>query len=39
MRLGCRVASLPLKHLGVLSGALYKAKHIWNNVIEKIKHY
>jgi hypothetical protein len=34
--LGCEVASLPLKYLGLLLGALYKAKHIWDSVIKKI---
>jgi hypothetical protein len=37
--LGCEVASLPLTYLGVPSGASHKAKHIWNDVIEKIKHW
>jgi hypothetical protein len=37
--LGCGVASLPLKYLGLPLGASYKAKHIWNNVIEKIEHW
>jgi hypothetical protein len=27
--LGCAVASLPLKYLGLPLGASYKAKHIW----------
>ncbi|XP_059446565.1 uncharacterized protein LOC132178130 [Corylus avellana] len=35
--LGCGVASLPVKYLGLPLGASYKAKHIWDGVIEKIK--
>jgi hypothetical protein len=35
--LGCGVASLPLKHLGLLLEASHKAKHIWDGFIEKIK--
>jgi hypothetical protein len=35
--LGCGVASLPLKYLGLPLGASYKAKHIWDGVIEKIE--
>jgi len=35
--LGCGVASLPLKYLIHLLGASHKAKHIWDNVIDKIK--
>jgi hypothetical protein len=34
--LGCRVSSLPLKYLGLPLGASFKAKPIWNGVIEKI---
>jgi hypothetical protein len=34
--LGCGVMSLPLKYLGLPLGASYKAKHIWDGVIEKI---
>lgn len=36
---GCGVASLPLKYLSLPFGASYKAKHIWDNVIEKIKRW
>jgi hypothetical protein len=36
--LGCRVATLPLKYLGLPLGASYKAKHIWDGVIEKLEH-
>ena len=36
--LGCGVASLPVKYLGIPLGASYKAKHIWNGVIEKLEH-
>jgi len=35
--LGCGVSSLPLKYLGILLGAFYRAKLIWDNVIEKIE--
>jgi hypothetical protein len=35
--LGCEIASLLLKYLGLLLGASYKAKPIWDGVIEKIK--
>jgi hypothetical protein len=34
--LGCGV-SLPVKYLGLPLGASYKAKHIWDGVIEKIE--
>jgi hypothetical protein len=35
--LGCGIVSSPLKYLGLLFGASYKAKHIWDDVIEKIE--
>jgi exonuclease III len=35
--LGCRVAGLPMKYLGLLLGAAYKAASIWNEVIEKME--
>ena len=35
--LGCGVLSLPMNYLGLLLGAFYKVKHIWDGVIEKIK--
>jgi hypothetical protein len=35
--MGCRVSSLPLKYLGLPLGACYKAKSIWNGVVEKIE--
>jgi len=35
---GCGVSTLPVKYLGLPLGASYKAKHIWDGVIEKIKH-
>jgi hypothetical protein len=35
--LGCGVSSLPLKYLGLPLGACYKAKPIWNGVVEKIE--
>ena len=34
---GCRVASLPMKYLGLLTGASYKATSIWNDIIEKME--
>jgi multisubunit Na+/H+ antiporter MnhB subunit len=34
--LGCGVASLPLKFLNLPLGESYKAKHIWDGVIEKV---
>jgi hypothetical protein len=36
--LGCRVALLPMKYLGLLLGAPYKAFSIWIGIIEKIEH-
>jgi hypothetical protein len=36
--MGCGVSPLPLKYPGLLLGASYKAKSIWNGVIEKIEH-
>jgi hypothetical protein len=36
--LGCGVASLSVKYLGLPLGASYKAKHIWDGVIEKLEH-
>jgi hypothetical protein len=35
--LGCRVSSLPLKYLGRLLGAPFKAKFIWDEVVGKIE--
>ncbi|KAG7942352.1 hypothetical protein I3843_16G098700 [Carya illinoinensis] len=34
--LGCKVASLPLKYLGLPWGAAFKAKSIWVDVLEKL---
>jgi hypothetical protein len=34
--LGCGISSLSLKYLGLLLGALYMAKPIWDGIIEKI---
>jgi len=31
--LGCGVATLPMKYLGLPLGASYKAIHIWDGVI------
>jgi hypothetical protein len=36
--LGCGVSSLLLQYLGLPLGASFKAKHIWDSVIEKIEH-
>jgi hypothetical protein len=35
--LGCGVSSLPVMYLGLLLGDSYKAKYIWDDVIEKIE--
>jgi hypothetical protein len=35
--LGCGVSSLPLKYLGLPLGACFKAKSIWDGVVEKIE--
>jgi hypothetical protein len=35
--LGCRVSSLPMKYLGLPLGASFKAKPIWNGIIEKVE--
>lgn len=35
--LGCRVAFLCMKYLGLLLGALYKVASIWNGVIEQME--
>jgi hypothetical protein len=34
--LGCGIDSLPVKYLGLPLGASYNAKHIWDDVIEKV---
>jgi hypothetical protein len=36
--LGCGVASLLVKYLGLPLGDSYKSTHIWDGVIEKIEH-
>jgi hypothetical protein len=36
--LGCRVFPLPMKYLDLHLGALFKAKSIWDDIIEKIEH-
>jgi hypothetical protein len=36
--LGCGVYFLPLKYLGLPLGASFKAKSIWEGVIENIEH-
>jgi hypothetical protein len=35
--LGCSVAALPMKYLGLPLGASYKATIMWNNVIEQME--
>lgn len=35
--LGCKVVALPIKYLGLPLGASFKAKHIWDGVVEKIE--
>jgi hypothetical protein len=35
--MGCRVSSLPLKCLGLLLGAPFKAKFIWDTILEKME--
>jgi len=37
--LGCGVATLPVKYLGLPLGASYKAEHILDSVIEKIERW
>jgi hypothetical protein len=33
------VSSLPMKYLGLPLGALYRAKSIWDGIVEKIEHH
>jgi hypothetical protein len=35
--LGCGTSSLPLKYLGIPLGASYKAKSIWDVIVEKMQ--
>jgi hypothetical protein len=35
--LSCRVSSLLMKYLGLLLSALFKAKSIWDYIIEKME--
>uniref|UniRef100_A0A2N9G3B1 Reverse transcriptase zinc-binding domain-containing protein n=1 Tax=Fagus sylvatica TaxID=28930 RepID=A0A2N9G3B1_FAGSY len=35
--LGCSTSSLPMKYLGLPLGAKFKAKEIWNEVLEKME--
>ena len=35
--LGCKIASLPMKYLGLPLGASFKAKSIWDEVVEKVE--
>jgi hypothetical protein len=36
--LGCGTASLPMKYLGLPLGASFKAKPIWDDILEKVDH-
>jgi hypothetical protein len=36
--LGCGVSTLPIKYLSLPLGAFYKAKHIWDSIIEKLEY-
>lgn len=35
--LGYRVAQLPMSYLGLLLGARFKSKHIWNEIVKRVK--
>ncbi len=35
--MGCRVAMLLLKYLGIPLGAPYKSTSIWSGIVEKLK--
>jgi hypothetical protein len=35
--LGCRVSSFPMMYLGLPLGASFKAKFIWDGIIENIE--
>jgi hypothetical protein len=35
--LGCGVASLPIKYLGLPFGTKYKNSNIWNSIIERME--
>ena len=35
--LGCKLALLPMKYLGLPLGANFKEKTIWNSVLEKVE--
>jgi hypothetical protein len=35
--LGCRVASIPMKYLGLPLGAVYKDTSMWNGVTEQME--
>jgi len=35
--LGCETSSLPLKYLGMLLWAYYKAKSIWDGIVVKME--
>lgn len=33
---GCKVSQLPMKYIGLLLGATFKSKAIWDDVLEKL---
>ena len=35
--LGCKIASLPMKYLGLPLGTTFKAKSVWNPIIERME--
>jgi hypothetical protein len=37
--LGCRVSSLTMKYLDLLLGTSFKAKSIWDDIIEKMERH
>jgi hypothetical protein len=36
--LGCKTSILPMQYLGLPLGAKYKAKAIWNRILERLEH-
>jgi hypothetical protein len=37
--LACRVLCLHMKYLGIPLGASYKAKSIWDNILDNMEHH
>jgi hypothetical protein len=35
----CKISSLPMKYLGLPLGASFKAKFIWDGIIEKVERH